>query len=326
MSRITRDTFTPIKEDWLSQSRLDESVFIKECSFAIQHVQKNPLLEQCDTKTIIKSVLNLAQVGLTLNPVAKEAFLIPRYDKNKKILECVLDPSYIGLLRLLTDSGAVTKIESQIIWEGDYVEVNMSGERKIETHTPYFLTKNEKGKMKGVYSIAKLHDGSYHCEIMSKADVEDIRERSDSYKAYISKKVKSCIWVTDPGEMSRKTVIKRHYKYLPKSGNSEKIENAIALSNIANGFDPPIEFGTVTLIEGLIHNSILTDEEKANLESEILSLEFKSQGMKMIEYLNKNQPVMGLESYPVNQSDAMKATTNAVLRDNLKENKKNHDK
>lgn len=316
---ISKEIFKPIKEDWISQSNLNEATFIKECSFAVQHIQKTPLLEKCSQSSIIKSVLNLAQIGLTLNPVSKEAYLIPRYNKDLKSFECVLDPSYMGLMKLLTDSGAIKKIESQIIWEGDEVEANMSGDRKIEKHVPYFLMANEKGNMRGVYSLAMLHDNSYHCEIMSAADVDEIMKRSESYKAYENKKIKTCIWITDKGEMSRKTVIKRHYKYLPKSGNLEKLERAIELDNIANGFDEPIDIGMVHLIEGLIHNSILADEEKEKLENEIITLEYKSQGLKMINYLNNNQPVMGLEAYPSREKDVAEAVTKAIEREELKE-------
>src|ERR1043166_7788210 len=102
---ITRkEIFLQIRSMWVEQSGLDEAAFAREISFAIQLSIKNPYLKECDQTSVLRAIMNVAQIGLTLNPVSKYAFLVPRYNSQARVLECVLEPSYIGLAKLLTDS------------------------------------------------------------------------------------------------------------------------------------------------------------------------------------------------------------------------------
>lgn len=317
---VNKEFFEPVKTNYLAVG-LKEADFTREVSFAIQHINKNPLLLKCTSESLLKSVVNLAQVGLTLNPISKYAYLIPRWNKDTKGFECVLEPDYRGLQKLLTDTGAVKSIEARIIWEGDNAEVDFSDERKIVKHEPYLLTGKVRGKIRGVYSLAKLADDSRHIEMMSYDDVCEIRDRSESYKAFKEGKIKSCIWVSDEPEMCRKTIIKRHYKYLPKSAGMEKLEKAIELDNHANGFDEPMEWGMITYIDQLLRESSLDESTKKKLENRLHSAEFKSQGFKLIEELQDSQPVYGRDKYPVSTQQINSAARYAADMDDFKEKK-----
>lgn len=317
---VNKEFFEPVKANYLAVG-LKEVDFTREVSFAIQHINKTPLLLKCTSESILKSVVNLAQVGLTLNPISKYAYLIPRWNKDTKVFECVLEPDYRGLQKLLTDSGAVKSIEARIIWEGDIVEADFADERKIVKHEPYILTGKPKGKIRGVYSLAKLADDSRHIELMSYDDVCDIRNRSEAYKAFLDNKIKTTIWVSDEPEMCRKTIIKRHYKYLPKSAGMEKLEKAIELDNYANGFDEPIEFGMITYIDHLLHESSLDENTKKKLEKRLHEAEFKSQGFKLIEELQDSQPVYGRDKYPISTQQINSAAKYAADLDDFKEKK-----
>lgn len=320
---IKKEFYEPIKMDWIAQSGLKESDFQKEVSFALQHIHKNPLLQRCDPKSFLKAVINLAQVGLTLNPISKYAYLIPRYNKDKKTFEAALEPDYRGLQKLLTDSGAVKNIACNVIYEGDEAVIDMSSEKKVVEHVPHWMKGKEKGKIKGVYSLAKLADDSYHFEGMSYADICDIRGRSESYRAYLDKKIQSCIWVSDEPEMCRKTVIKRHYKYLPKSSKSERLEKAIQLDNEVNGFDEPVDFGLQTVIEQMIWNSSLDEKLKERMTQRMLNLGSKTDAFRMIDELKDSQPILGLDRIPITQYEISEATKNRADRDDFQEDRKN---
>lgn len=212
------ELFAPAREHF---ARLvnDES-FIKEASFAMQIFQANDYLNNTSAESKIQALMNLADSGLTLNPAMKLAYLIPRKGK------CILEPSYMGLAKLLTDTGSVRSIESHIIYKGDDCEIDMASDRKVTKHVPYMMRGVPKGGIVAIYSMATLADGSKHFEIMDKNDIDAIKGRSESVKAG-----RSSPWDTDYEEMARKTVLKRHTKHLPKSSRFEQVAKAIELDN-----------------------------------------------------------------------------------------------
>jgi phage RecT family recombinase len=288
---ISKEKMEVIKPSFLEQSGLTEADFKREVSFAIQLAQANPFLNQCTKESALKAVLNVAQTGLSLNPVKKEAYLVPRFNNKDRVYEVCLDPSYMGLMKLVTDSGAVKSMNVQLIYSGDQIDIDLSNEQKpIQKHVPHFLAGNEKGDIIGVYSVATLQDGSKHTEIMGREDVLQIRSRSESYKAFIdpNKKVNQAVWITDEGEMFRKTVIKRHCKYLPKSGG-DMAQKAIDISNYAMGFEQPLNHGYWAFLDGLIYTSTLEDNEKTRLGDELANYKYKYQADKLRDYLEQNQ-------------------------------------
>jgi recombination protein RecT len=313
---VKEKAHSDIKSDWLAQSGLDEAAFMRELSFAIQHLTANPYLQKCDPPSILKAVLNIAQTGLTLNPVLKYAYLVPRRDKNTDKLECCLDPGYQGLVKLLTDTGSVNSIEAHIIYAGDEIEVNLADPRKVTKHIPHFLTGNDKGAILGVYSVATLKDGRLHAEIMSLKDVYEIRDRAEAYKSYKDGKIKTTPWVKDEGEMIRKTVIKRHWKYLPKSDKTEKFAKAVDLDNIANGYYETVDYTDIGLIESLLQTSTLQPEEKAKIESELPRIEYKHQAQRILGYLSANQ-IDPRDRYMTTVKDTNEALDRAIANDEL---------
>lgn len=324
---VKKQFYEPIKNDWITQSGgLSEADFMREVSFAIQHIHKTPLLQKCDQNSFLKAVINLSQVGLTLNPISKYAYLIPRWNNNKKMYEAVLEPDYRGLQKLLTDSGAVKSISCNIVFEGDDIEIDMSMDKPVVKHVPHWLrSKPEpKGTIKGAYSLAVLADGSYHFEGMSYADICDIKSRSESYKAYLDKKITTCIWVSDEPEMCRKTVIKRHYKYLPKSDGEkhERFQKAVDLDNQVNGFDEPVDFGLQTVIEQLIWNSSLDEKKKERLTQRMVNLTNKNDAFQMIEELKDSQPIIGIDRTAITQYEISQAVKDRADRDDFQERNK----
>lgn len=285
---INKQSFEVIQNDFLSQSHLTKEDFQREASFAIQHISNNELLQKASRASLLKAVLNVAQTGLTLNPIRKFAWLVPRWNNKKKEYEAVLEPSYVGLCKLITDTGAVTAISAQIVWTGDDIELDLAS--NYIKHTPYVITGKPRGEKKFVYSLAILKDGSKHLEVMSKEDIYEIRERSESYIAFKSNKITTCIWVKDEGEMWRKTVIKRHYKYMPKSESLDKIEQAIALDNDVNGYEKEnISIQKYMFIETLIHNCTLPEEKVSPIERELEVGIDENRANEIITYLQENQ-------------------------------------
>jgi recombination protein RecT len=201
--------------------------FKKEASFALQLLKANDFLRstaQGHPESLQNAITNIAAIGISLNPATKEAYLVPR---NRSIC---LDISAIGLIKLATDAGSIEWVQAKLVHANDDFEDNGPGDRPIHRFKPF----GERGEVVGVYSVAKTHKGDFLTDFMSLKECHDIRDRSEAWKAFVAKKVKSCPWATDEGEMMKKTIIKRASKLWPKS---ERLDNAVQVLNEHEGID-----------------------------------------------------------------------------------------
>jgi recombination protein RecT len=280
---LTAKDLDPVKQRFVEL--VDEKTFLREASFAIQLMNGNAYLGTASKQSVQMAVLNVAQIGLSLNPALKLAYLVPRKMKRGQdwVLEAQLMPSYQGLVKLITDAGTVRNIAAHLIWEGDDVEIDMASLAKVAKHRPYVITGKPKGELRGVYSLATLADGSMQVETMSKEEVFAIRETSESWRN--RKEGVPTIWTTHEGEMFRKTVIRRHFKYLPKSGNFEKLATAIKLDES----DYEMSAGQVGMIETLLQSAEIDQSAKDRIFNEISSMSYAS-AVECIKFLKECQP------------------------------------
>jgi phage RecT family recombinase len=274
---INEAFYKPIKPNFIKVS--DEKKFKTEINFAIQILKNNSYLQTCDSGSILESVLNVSQTGLSLNPVTAYAYLVPMKGK------CVLMPGYQGLIKLVTDAGSVKSIEVQLIFEGDDIVVDLASDQKVKKHIPYLLTGKDKGEIIGGYSVGTLADGSRHIEIMSRKDIEEIRDCSESYKNAIKKGWKNSPWQTNESEMFRKTIVRRHFKYLPKTDNKQ-LEKALELDN--QDYDFPISLGQGNYIESLLITASIDEKTSTNIYNTLSDMT-QSRAEECIIYLKDNQ-------------------------------------
>jgi len=258
---------------------VSEQTLAKEISFALQHVNKNQQLKKADGTSVMQSIMNVCQVGLSLNPVQKLGYLVPRWDSLKKINTVAFEPSYQGLVKLLTDSGSVSMIYAQLVYEGDEFEVSFGTSTEI-VHKPKFASKD----ITHVYAVAILPNGIKVPEVMAIGEIESIRERSDSYKAFKAGKIKSCVWSTDEGEMARKTVIRRIFKYLPKTERFENVAQAINYDEQDYSATPE----QLDYIDQLLEQTSISLEKQEQITMEMDGYS-QEQAAKCINYLKENQ-------------------------------------
>jgi recombination protein RecT len=195
---------------------MPQETFVKEANFALQIIQSNPKgWQNVDLMSIRSAVENIAFTGLTLNPAMKLAYLIPR--KGKAIFEA----GYGGLVKILTDSGSVKKVAAVVVYEDEEFEYNAATRMVVKHEQKYAKTEKEHmaRKVIGAYSCATLTDGSLDYEFMPGWELDKIKSKSDGANSQYSPWQESN-WAD---EMRKKTVIKRHYKYLPKSEQVSKI-------------------------------------------------------------------------------------------------------
>jgi phage RecT family recombinase len=258
--------------------------FESEASNAIQiwNNPKNSYLRSATPESFYSSLVNLCKINLTLNPIAKEAYLVPR--KNGNNVEVCLEPSYIGLVKLLTEAGTVSNIQTNLVYQNDTFDqfYDMNG-----INFKHIPAKKERGQIVGVYCLAFLPSGNKQFEYMAIDEINDIKKVSESYKAYEAGKTKSTVWKDYEGEMIRKTCLRRIYKYLPhgtKETAVRNIQEAIQLDESA--FSASNE--QIQYIESLLMTSGLPEERKEEIEREFVTMT-SAGACRCIEYLKNNQ-------------------------------------
>lgn len=198
--------------------------FEREAGFAVQIISANDYalrIAQENRQSVINAVTNVAAIGISLNPARRQAYLVPRDGR------ICLDISYMGLLDLAIQSGSIMWGQAELVHKADRFELQGFDRPPLHNRDPFA---QDRGEVVGVYVVVKTKDGDYLTTCMSIAEVHDIRNRSSAWKAWTEKK-KKCPWVTDEGEMTKKTVIKRAYKLWPKT---ERLDKAVHFLNTEN--------------------------------------------------------------------------------------------
>lgn len=199
--------------------------FEREAGFAVQVIASNDFALRIATEnrqSVINAVTNVAAIGISLNPAKRQAYLVPRDGR------ICLDISYMGLLDLAIQSGSIMWGQSELVHESDRFELQGFDKPPMHNRNPFAT---DRGPIVGVYVVVKTRDGDYLTTTMTIADVFDIRNRSSAWKAW-EQKQKKCPWVTDEGEMIKKTVIKRAYKLWPKT---DRLDTAVHFLNTEGG-------------------------------------------------------------------------------------------
>ncbi|HGK4852453.1 TPA: recombinase RecT [Yersinia enterocolitica] len=209
--------FVKQQEPLFSSALTDQGVtWAKESQFAVQLFQRNEYL----TKTAIanpasaqNAIINVAAIGITLNPASKLAYLVPRDG-----MVC-LDISYMGLLHLAQATGAIKWGQCKLVYSNDTYESN--GLDCAPTHK--YNTFGDRGTVVGGYCTIKTPDGDYLTEEMSLAEIKATEATS---------KAKNGPWKNFWEEMARKTIVKRASKYWPRR---ERLDAAIDYVNTEGG-------------------------------------------------------------------------------------------
>lgn len=160
-----------------------------------------PKLGQCSPMSVLQCAMTLAELGLAPGTLG-EAYLVP-YGS-----DCTLIVGYRGLMKLALRSGELASITARIVYKQDTFRIEYGSAPKIE-HVPAMGHANKDEDIIGAYMIARYKDPAMEpvTEYMTRDQILAVRKRSRASG--------SGPWVTDFGEMCRKTVVRRGAKYLP---------------------------------------------------------------------------------------------------------------
>lgn len=210
-------------------------VFEQECHFAKQQITKSDHAMKAakgSPDALRNAILNVAGIGISLNPALAHAYLVPRSpgrDSNGKQLppEICLDISYKGLVKLATDSGAIKWAKAELVYEGDHFKwLGMTREPEFEPADPFAARTTLEG-LRGAYCVAMLPDGTIQADRVSAAYI---------LKVQASSKAQNGPWKTWPAEMSLKTQVKHASKSWPQ-GAGPQLQRAIHVINQHEGIE-----------------------------------------------------------------------------------------
>lgn len=169
----------------------------------------SPELMQFPPALVYREIAKAAALGLYLDPLLGEAYIVIAYNYKTKRQEPQLRVGYKGFMKLARQTGNVTTIYCHEVHAFDEVEADF-GHPLVFHHRPRLFT--ERGPIVGYAALIAFKDGNFDFEPMSLKQCYAVRDRSDAWKAYKENKIRSTPWSTDENEMCKKTNLRRLLK------------------------------------------------------------------------------------------------------------------
>jgi len=148
-----------------------------------------PLLLECEPKTIAAGVIRSAQLGLALDPLLGESYLIPRWNSKNKRMEASWQRGYRGVLKLIRRTGELSGVRADVVHEKDKFMRTANGDIFHEK------AEGDRGKRIRAYVVMYFKEGFILAYDMDAAEVLAIRDRySEGYKAFAAGKIADNPW------------------------------------------------------------------------------------------------------------------------------------
>ena len=183
----------------------------KMARLSLTVIRNKKQLSEADPISLMGAIIACSQDGLE---PGRTAHLVPFTNRKANRIDVVYIPDYRGLIQLARNSGIIGKFVADVVRSGDYFEFKR-GTREYLDHTPIGDVNQP---ILHAYAIAWARDGSWcQFEVMSKSEIDAVRDQSSGYKNAIRYNKKDTPWITHYGPMAKKTVAKQLCKYLPQS-------------------------------------------------------------------------------------------------------------
>lgn len=181
---------------------------------------RNPKILECSPESVLQFAMKCSETGL--EPIgAGGAWSIPYENRKNGTVELQFIPDYRGLVNCAKRAGCIKDAYAEVVRKNDEFDYELGLEPKL-THRP---ARGDRGDLENAYCVIVFPDDTKRFVVMDKAEVEGIRQRSRASS--------SGPWVSDPGEMWKKTVVRRAMK--PFAGASQELDAAIEADNLATG-------------------------------------------------------------------------------------------
>lgn len=257
--------------------------FEREKILFMKAIGANKELEKCERFTVYSAFIELAVSGLSL--LDGESYIIPYKGKAQ------FQPGYKGRVNQMnTLPGIVHVSMPQVVYDVDDFDYELGEYPKIIKHKPKPRTKES--LLSFVYLVVERepipsNPRAKDVFLMDRIEVLAIRDRySQSYKNYVAdctklnkkigdsfKKhveanggfdvwVEPPMWVTSEEEAWKKTIVKRAYKWVPKTARMKALD-----AKIAANVDPETgEVDAQAIDYGIVNDDGTTQEIKSQTQ------------------------------------------------------------
>ena len=211
---------------------------VKERMFRIYLTAvQNESIAKCEPNSILNAVMQSAQLGLSIDSVMGESFIIPRWSKNVGGHVAGFQLGYKGLRKLALNANPdLRDIFSHVVYENDQFDYTLGLEPNIKLHKP---AQSDRGEIIAAYAVAVWKDGYRRFEMYLEDDAKRSMEASDAWKRAERDKTFDSPWHQNPGPMWIKSVVRRLCSSMVLSADSP-LHDALAADRSSSDYGEAI--------------------------------------------------------------------------------------
>jgi phage RecT family recombinase len=199
---------------------------VEECRILIANSDpkvKGPLL-RCTADSFVQALSSCASVDLSLNKALGQACLVPYGSLATFMVQ------YQGFISLIIRTGVVVSIQAETVYKGELDSVVIQNGLPI-VHRKRFDCDRSDGAIVGVYAEARCLAGPPVNVMLNQQEIDKIKRSS---------KAQDGPWKWWPGEMAKKSAVRRLHKQLAQGGDpiaQQALARAIELDNRDHGLE-----------------------------------------------------------------------------------------
>jgi recombination protein RecT len=179
----------------------------------IVEMSRNPKLRNCTRESLAASIMMASELGLEPSGPRGHAWLIPRNNKIRGIhgepdrweMQCSLQIGYKGLIDLAYRSGRIARLNASVVYQSelDCGAFRATIEPPEIRHAWSPTVERSDATIVAAYATAEMTDGAKAQVILTRADIESRRSRSEA-----TKRGWSSPWDSDYAAMARKSALR----------------------------------------------------------------------------------------------------------------------
>jgi len=224
---------------------------------AIAAYSRTPMLQKCSVASFLNGFVLASQLGLEIGGPLQHAHLIPFRNSKTGGYDAQFIVGFQGLIQLARQSGDLSSLEARAVYANDDFDLNLGTDPFLK-HRPKL--DGDRGELVCFYGVANFASGGFQIEVMSKQEVDKVRNSSRASK--------SGPWVDWYEQMGRKTVIRRLLKYCPMS---TELATAVAAEDRAEAGESVADL--LDLPEGVMDGDFeVASEEPKSTTGELADL------------------------------------------------------